>query len=170
MGGNEYSRREFLRTFAMLSSASFVVLNSGCGSSDPQDNRVLYGPAPVYGPPPINLTRPVVTEVYIVDSQSNKILIQNNQNVPVQAVFRIDFSKSMNTTAPATISFTDSAGNAVPITKSWANDLTLVVTPISQLNINTTYTLSAGNDAEDTFGNKIALTADATVSFKTVSA
>jgi hypothetical protein len=170
MGGNAYSRREFLRTFAMLSSVSLLVgLNGGCGSSTPSPAPV-YGPVAVYGPPPINLTRPAVTAIYFSDSQSNKILLQNNQNVPVQVVIRIDFSKSMNTTAPVTISFADSAGSIVPVSKSWANDLTLVVTPISQLNINTTYTLSTGDDAQDTFGNKIILTIDATATFKTVSA
>ena len=107
--------------------------------------------------------------MYFIDGQSNKILLQNNQNVPVQIVCRIDFSKSMNTGSPITIGFTDSTGNAVPISQAWANDLTVIVTPVSQLLVNTAYTLSVGNDAEDIYGNKITLTVDATVSFKTVS-
>jgi Big-like domain-containing protein len=161
MDGNEYSRREFLRRFAVLSSASLIVLNSGCSEPIGQD---------MYGPPPANLVHPEVTAIYFTDSQSNKIFLQNNQSVPVQVVCRIDFSKSMNTAAPVTISFADSAGNIAPISQSWANDLTLVITPISQLLFNTTYTLSVGNDAEDAFGNRIILTADATVTFKTGSA
>jgi Big-like domain-containing protein len=162
MDGNEYSRREFLRTFAVLSTASLVVgLNAGCSES-------RSTPA-LYGPPPPNYTHPEVISIYFIDSQSNRILLQNNQTVPIQVVCHIEFSKSMNTAVPVTISFADSAGNTVPISKSWQNDLTLVVTPVSQLLLNTTYTLSAGSDAEDTFGNKISLTADATASFKTVS-
>jgi hypothetical protein len=156
MDGNEYSRREFLKTFAMLSAASLIVgLNSGCA---------------VYGPPSAGTGPLDVMTIYYLDSLSNTILLRNNQNVPVQVVCRIDFSKTMNTAVPVTMSFADSAGNVVPISQAWANDLTLVVTPISQLLFNTAYTLSVGNDAEDTFGNKITLTADATASFKTVSA
>jgi Bacterial Ig-like domain len=168
MGGTEYSRREFLRRFAMLSSASLIGLSFGC--ADTREDAPVYGPVVAYGPPPINLTRPAVTAIYFIDSQSSTILLQNNQNVPVQVICRIDFSKSMNTAVPVTISFDDSAGTVVPVSQLWANDLTLVVTPISQLNINTTYTLSVGNDAEDTFGNKIVLTAAAAATFRTVSA
>jgi hypothetical protein len=160
MGGNEYSRREFLKTFAMLSSASLVGLNSGCAGPVAMD---------AYGPPPANM-RPEVTEVYFIDSQSTKIFLPNNQNVPVQVQCRIDFDKSMNTAAPVMISFADSAGNAVPKSQAWANDQTMVVTPVSQLLLNTAYTLSVGNDAEDTFGNKIVLTEVATATFRTFSA
>ncbi len=173
MGRNEYSRREFLKTFAMLSSASVIGLSFGC--AEPQDGALygpaaLYGPVALYGPPPVNLVHPEVTAIYFIDDQSTRILLQNNQNVPVQVVCRIDFSKSMNTTMPVTISFTDPAENAVPISQAWANDLTLIVTPTSQLLFNSAYALSVGNDAEDIYGNKITLTVDATVSFRTVSA
>lgn len=165
MDANEYSRREFLRKFAMLSSASLLVgLNGGCGSSGSQDNRVLYGPLPA------EFERPVVNSIYLTDSQSNRIPLQNNVNVPVQVVCLIDFSKSMNTTAPAAISFSDAAGNSVPVSTAWANDSTLVITPVSQLSFGTTYTLSLGNDAEDIFGNRIVLTADAGATFTTVGA
>ena len=161
MDKNEYSRREFLRGCAMLSSASLLIgLNSGCG---PPDTRGLNVPLPVEN------ERPVVNSIYFTDSQATRIALQNNVNVPVQVVSLIDFSKSMNTAAPIKISFTDSAGNAVPFSESWANDLTLTVTPLSQLLFGTTYTLFV-RDAQDAFGNNIVLTANAGATFKTVDA
>lgn len=162
MDGNEYSRREFMRRFAMLTSLSLLIgLNNGCGFSD---NSGLFTRLPDEAVPP------VVNSIYFTDSQANRIALKNNVNVPVQIVFLIDFSKSMNTVAPITISFTDSAGNAVLFSKSWANDLTLTITPLSQLLLGTTYTLSVGRDAQDIFGNRIVLTPDAGATFTTVSA
>jgi hypothetical protein len=167
MDRNEYSRREFLRRFAMFSSASLLIgLNTGCGSSDPEKVRViaLYGPVPVYGP------LVLVDAIYFNDNQSNRIPLQNSQNVFILVVCLVDFSKDMNTSAPTTITFNDSAGRTVPFSKSWRNSRTLEVAPLSQLLFNTTYTLSVGNDAEDTLGNKIILTPGAAATFRTGSA
>ena len=164
MSKKKFSRRQFLKTFAMASSASLFGLNSACGSSE------LHGARVVYGPPPLNIVHPEVTMIYFLDGQSNKILLRNNPGVPVQVVCRFDFSKSMNTTAPVTITLKNGADASVLISKSWANDLTLVVTPVSGLQFNTDYILSLGTDAEDIYGNKVTLTAGATASFKTVSA
>lgn len=164
MDGNEYSRREFLRRFAMLSSASLLGLNFGCSDAGP---GAEYGPIALYGPAPVN--NPMVSAIYFIDSQSNYIPLQNNQSVFILFACFIDFSKDMNTSAPTTMAFTDASGNAVPFTKSWINPRTLEVTPITPLQFNTTYTLSVGNDAEDILGNKITLTADATATFITGS-
>jgi hypothetical protein len=124
----------------------------------------------VYGPPPVEYIRPQVISLYYIDSQSKKILLQNNQGVPVQLVCLIDFSKDINTTAPVSIAFIDAAGLAVPISKSWRNPMTLEVAPLSQLLFDTAYSCTVGDDAEDTFGNKIYFTPDATATFRTVSA
>ena len=165
MDRNAYSRREFLKTFALLSSTSLIAgLSPGCGFSENP-----FPPQAAYGPMPPENTTPEVAAIYYIDNQANRVLLPGNQSVPVQIVCRIDFSKAMNTTALITINFADSAGYAVPISKAWTTDQTLTLTPVSQLASDTVYSVSVGSDAQDIYGNAIQLTAAAAASFRTVS-
>ncbi len=160
ISGN-FSRREFLRTFALLSSSSLLIgLNSGCGSSDPVP-RVLYGPLPP------NATHPEVSSVYYLDAQSNHVLLANNQNVPVQVACLMEFTKDMNTSIPVAIALTDSTPAAVPFTRSWQDARTIAVTPSSPLAADTAYTLGVGDNAEDTYGNALYPPGGTSITFKT---
>ncbi len=161
ISGKEFSRREFLRTFALLSSSTLLVgLNSGCGTSSGVP-RALYGPAPP------NVTHPEVSSFYYMDAQSNHVTLDSNQNVPVQVACLIEFTKDMNTSKQVTISFSDAALNPVPFSKSWQDARTLSVTPSSSLSPGTSYTLGIGDDAEDTYGNTLYPPGGASITFKT---
>ncbi len=162
--GKKFSRREFLRTFALLSSSTlFAGLNSGCGTS-------TSGPVAraAYGPPPPSVSHPEVSSIYYLDSQSNHILLANNQNVPVQVSCMIEFIEDMNTAIQVSIAFTDSTPAAVPFTQSWPDARTLAVTPSSPLAAGTMYTLGIGDDAEDTYGNTLYPPGGISITFKTV--
>lgn len=171
MGNKGYSRRDFLRNFAMMSSASLLLgLSTGCGSSDSSSNnvpgRALYGPAPVYGPGPVI---PVVNGMFFLDSESKQVALNNNQDVPIHTTFKVGFGVDLSTTVPATITFTDANDNAVANTQAWEDSRALVVTPSADLLHDTKYMLII-NDVTDTNGVKRNLYGAALATFKTVSA
>jgi hypothetical protein len=159
----DYTRREFLRTFAALSSASLLLsVSMGCG------NEPFVGG--MYGPPPVGST--VVSGIYYVDAQSNNILLQGNQNVPVHTQFVINFSAAMLMSSVAgTINFIDSGNNSIACTKTWdttnSQNSTIKVIPDSDLLHNESYKLSVGPSAMDSNGRYLNVTADATAYFKT---
>ncbi|MBI5233056.1 MAG: Ig-like domain-containing protein [Deltaproteobacteria bacterium] len=164
----ECSRREFLRKFAMLSSASILLgVSTGCGSgsSGSQNMNAVYGPSPVplYGPAPVS----PVSGMFFLDSKSAKVNLGNNQSVPIHTSFTIGFYVDFSTSTPATITFTDANGTAVANTQSWADSHTLVVTPSADLLNDTLYTLRI-NDVTLTNGVKYDLSPFATTTFKTV--
>jgi Big-like domain-containing protein len=160
LSDNEYSRRAFLKKFALLSagSLSLSAITLAC-----------YGP--VYGPAPSNFIQPTVTAMYFTGSQSNLILLQGSQDVPVHTTFLIEFSKAMNASAPNTVYFSDSDNNTVPYTKAWKDSsaYSLAVTPSADLRQDAGYTIRMGADAADTDGNQINLDGNATAVFKTVA-
>ncbi len=156
------SRREFLRTFAMLSSSALVAgLNNGCGGSSDPNPRAMYGPSPP------NLTRPMVRSFYYVNAQLNRVDLFNNQYVPVQVTCLVEFTKDMNTSKQVTISFTDSTPAVVLFTQSWQDARTLSIAPSSPLATGTSYTLGVGGDAEDTYGNTLYPSGGTSITFKT---
>ena len=102
----EYSRRELLRNFAMLSSASLLLGLTGCGSGS-DSGGTMYGPGPLYGPPAPVI--PLVNGNYFVDPGLKKITLLNNQSVLVRTSFSITFSVLRSGPASLRASTSDSA-------------------------------------------------------------
>lgn len=153
MEDKNYSRRDFLISFATLSSASMLLsLSAGCGG--------VYGPAPVaYGR---------VSGIYYTDERSNLSILTNTQIVPIHTAFTIDFSVNMKSDVLPIISFTELARNSEVICiKTWKNNTTLIVTPSTPLVLNSAYKISIV-DAVDSNGNKISIDSFATITFNTV--
>lgn len=166
----EYSRRELLVRFAMLSSSSLLLGMTGCGGSSGPDLRAMYGPAPLYGPVAVPMYGapfvPVVNHMSFLDSKSVKIKL-SSQSVPVHTSLTINFNVDFNTSAPATVTFTDASGNAVPNTQAWENSRTLSVTPSADLAHDTTYTLSI-DEVTDSGGVRQNTKGAIVATFKTV--
>ena len=159
MDQNDYSRREFLKRFAALSSASLLLGMTGCAE---------YGPSPVaaYGPGPAG--DPRVTRIYSIDVNANRVVLADNQSVPIDSAFEIQFSTRMDTTAPLTVVLHDDTNNnAVALDLPvWGNDYSASVTPSAVLLNNTAYTLSV-TDATSAAGKKLVIDSNAAASFKT---
>jgi hypothetical protein len=139
MYNDDFSRREFLKKFAVLSGGALMLSATAMAC---------------YGPMPPQNSLPSVVGMYCYDAGLNKVELQGNQNVLVNTAFEIDFSKNMNTTAQTAIQFTDSNSVPVDIAQAWDDSRTLRVTPASDLSYDTEYTLSV-EDAWDTAGNPL---------------
>ncbi len=154
-----YSRRDFLATFAALSAAPFFACAfSGCA----------YGPAPL---PPIGRT--IISGLYYLDAQSDRISLFNAEAVPVLPTIIIDFNAQMNVASViAALSLTDLSGNGVACAVSadqnaqYSNEVTVIPSP--GLASGTTYTLSVSDAAVDADGNHLDTQWVAGTSFKTV--
>ncbi len=149
-----YSRRSFLKKFALLSAGSLAL-----GATA----MACYGP-----PRTERLTAPEVIGMYYLDAQTGNIPLQNNLSVPVNAKFLVLFSEQMNVNVPAVIVFTDHNNVAVDNTKTWENGTMLSVSPVSNLQFSTQYTLQVA-DAESAQGFKLVSTSNATAVFTTAS-
>ncbi len=147
------SRREFLIKFAMVSGGALMLSATSLAC---------------YGPMPRENALPSVIGMYFIDGQSLKVLLQDNQNVPPHTTFVIDFSTSVNTSAPTTIVLVDTNNIPVAYDTTWDDSVTLSVDPVSDLSFNSVFTLSI-EDAEDTLGNRLNPYASATATFKTAS-
>jgi len=151
-------------TFAALSTAPLLVsMLSGCGGNE-QYAQALYGPPNVPGSVTVN-------GMAFLDSQSNIINLSGNQTVPVHTSFIIEFNVPMNVAAVATaITFIDS--NNSPVAFVISSDyvpysINFTITPTADLEQNTNYTLSIGDTATDSYGNKLIVNANASAAFKT---
>ncbi len=162
MNSENYSRREFLRTFAMMSSAPLLAsILSGCGSSTTtNENKVMYGPSPV---------QPVLVVVMsFLDAQSSPVELSGSRNVPVHTSFIIQFNTAMDmNSVAAAISFVDSGSSPVVFTASPQSDWSIQVTPSSDLASNSDYTLSVNNNAMSSGGSGLTVDAKSTATFKT---
>ncbi len=159
MRTENYSRREFLKTFALISSAPLLV-NVLAACSDP-----VAGAA--YGPPPY--TQVSVTGIYFLDAQSHTVKLADNQNVPAHTSFTIQFNTAMNMDSVLTaITFVDSGNTPVAFAALAQDERTMGLTPSADLAHNSTYTLSVNNNAVDASGNsRLLVDANATATFKT---
>jgi hypothetical protein len=163
MTDDDYTRREFLKKFALLSAGT--VLSA---------TFLACRPEAVYGPGPVAPCR--VSGMHFVDAQSNQVPLNGNQSVPVHTQFLIEFSTTMSRSAPTTTTLTDSNSSPVAHSKTWDNGVSpypnhaIIVVPSSDLANNMEYTLRVGNDAYDTSGNRIEITDTATAVFRTAIA
>ena len=158
MAASDDSRREFLKKFAELSSAS--LLYTACS------DKVVYGPSPVvYGPPPVT-----VVNIYFRDAHNVSQVLAGRQDVPVHTAFEFQFSRAMDTSKLPTVSLSDSNNRDVACLRAWPASTSLLATPASDLEPNTPHTLRLGDDARDATGTLVQLTSSATASFKTGAA
>jgi hypothetical protein len=169
MNSKDYSRREFLMTFAVLSTAPLLAnMLSGCGIGGGGD-----GPGPVsYGPAPN--PEVIVNGIVFLDAQSNQVNLSGNQTVPVHTSFIIQFSGLINVASvPAATTFIDSNNNPVAFTTSSGQSaqysISVTITPTADLLPNSNYTLSIGDTATDSYGDKLIVDANASAAFKTMS-
>ena len=103
------------------------------------------------------------------DVKKKRVIPRKNKGVPIHPPFTIDFPVDVTTSAPATVTFTDTNGSAVAYTQAWGNSRTLVVTPSADLLHDTAYTLRI-EDVMDANGIKHNLGNDALATFKTIVA
>lgn len=150
---DDCSRRVFLKKFAFISAGALMLSATA---------MACYGPMS-----PENAPYPQVSDVQFMDALNHATSLQGVQTVPVHTVFLFVFTKNMNTAISPTIQFNDQSNVAVVFSETWYDSLTLSITPNADLSSNTGYTIGVGNDAEDSQGNKIFLTAKATATFKT---
>jgi hypothetical protein len=169
MGGQkDYTRRAFLKRFAMLSSATMLMgMGIGCGSNYEPGNNFYVA----YGPPPTGAT--TVTGIYFIDSQSTQVLLQGAQAVPLHTQFIIDFSADMSMSSVAdAITFIDAANQPVVCSKEWdttnSHNRTINVIPVSDLSHDASYSLSVGYNALDSSGLGLLSINDASAAFKTI--
>lgn len=160
MMNDDCSRRDFLKKFALLSAGTLMLSATSLACYGPPGGA-LYGPGAV-----ITLR---VNGMFFVDAQSNHVSLYGNQSVPIHTQFLIEFSQTMDKSAPTTLSLTDSNNSPVADSKTWGNDYTVHVTPNSDLMHSADYTLRVGNDTVDINGNKLEITDTATAVFKTVA-
>ena len=154
MMDDDYSRREFLKKFAYLSSGALVlsVTTTAC-----------------YGPMGAQQGYPMVSGIYFVNTDGSNGLLQNSQNVPLQTKFKIEFTDDMNFEAPASVFLTGPANTPVGCDNNvWETNRLLTVTPAQDLAPDTEYTLRVDDDAKDARGYNLWLTESATAVFKTV--
>ncbi len=155
MMNDDYSRREFLKKFAYLSSGALMlsVTTTAC-----------------YGPMGSQQEYPMVSGIYFLDAEGRNMLLQNIQNVPLQTKFTIEFTDDMNTATPASVSLTGPANTSVGCdNKVWETVRLLTVVPAENLAPDTEYTLRLGDDTKDARGYNLWLTESATAVFKTVT-
>lgn len=170
MNKKDYSRRDFLRTFAALSSAPLLVnMLLGCGTTSEPTSRAVYGPVQaVYGPSPVGVT---VGRMVFLDAQSNQVTLAGNQSVPVHTSFVIQFSVPMNVTSvAAAITFTDANNSSVAFGTSWDQyDVNVTITPSADLALNTNYILSVNDTATDANNIRLTENANSSAAFKTTA-
>jgi hypothetical protein len=163
MAHNEYSRRDFLKTFAALSSAPLLLgVNTGCG------NNSLPQVGAVYGPPPVGST--TVSGIYFIDGQSNHVPLADNQNVPLHTSFLVEFSADINTYNATLdpVRITDSGNNALAHAIVWTDSRRVGITPSADLLPDSPYTLQLTDYIWDTNGDMVDLS-NASASFKTTA-
>lgn len=165
MDRKNYSRRDFLKTFAALSAAPLLAnMIGGCGSTSSEPlNQVAYGPnpsSPVY-----------VNGMFFLDAQSNQMTLSGNQNVPVHTSFVIQFNDPMNvTSATAAITFIDANSNPVSYGTSWDYyGMIATISPSADLAHAACYTLSVKDTATNLSGTRLTVNANASAAFKTAS-
>lgn len=158
MDREDCSRREFLRTFAALSTAPVIAsVLSTCA---------------VYGAnPPGEVT---VNGMVFLDAQSNQVVLSGSQAVPVHASFVIQFNVTMNVASiAAAVTFLDSNNNpvafAVSSDQNAAYSMNVTITPTADLVHNTNYMLSVNDTAADSYGTRLTVNANASAAFKTVA-
>jgi Bacterial Ig-like domain len=170
MNKKDYSRRDFLRTFAALSSAPLLVsMLAGCGTSDATPGAV-YGPVQaVYGPYPPGVV--FVSIMVFLDAQSSWVTLSGNRNVPVHTSFVIHFSGPMNVASvAAAIAFTDANNSPVAFGTSWDQyDVNVTITPSADLAQSTDYILSVNDTAIDANNTRLTVNANSTAAFKTTA-
>lgn len=173
MNSKDYSRRDFLRTFAALSAAPLLAgVLSGCGrAGTEQVNQVEHGTVALYGPSPTGV---MVNGMVFLDAQSNQVQLSGNQAVPVHTSFVIQFGGLMNVASiAAAITFVDSSNNPVAFAASADQNaqysVNITVTPTADLLPNTNYTLSINDTATDSYGNKLVINANASAPFRTAT-
>ncbi len=160
MMDDNYSRRRFLKKFAYLASGAFCLSATTLAC---------------YGPPPGERPRfTMVSDIYFRDAGGINRQLRNNNNVPLDTIFTIEFTDDMNTSVPAAVFLNDPDANEVSgsYVKKWdtVRLLTLAPSPGFYLLSNMGYTLQVGEDVEDAGGNKILLSESATATFVTVTA
>jgi hypothetical protein len=155
MMNDECSRRNFLKKFASLSGGALMLSATAMAC---------------YGPPSSGDYRvyPEVLSQTFLDAQSNPIALYDNQSVPINTQFLIEFNKDMKVSVPATAEFTDASNNAVTFNISWYAVRLVALTPAAALIHDTVYYLRI-LDAEDTFGLRLSATSRASANFKTAS-
>jgi len=159
MDKKDYSRRDFLKTFAVLSTAPLLAATlQSCGEAYP---------GALYGPGPVGLV--IVSMMDYLDAQSNRVVLWGNQSVPVHTSFLIQFSGPMNAASVATaIVFTDSNNSPVAFGTSWDQyNVNVTITPSADLAHNTNYTLAVNDTATDSNGTRLTVNANSTAAFKT---
>lgn len=162
---NDYSRRQFLKKFAALSSASLLFgINAGCGPSSTQDPTpevwAMYGPAPI--------TDPAVSGIYYAVDHTTLLSLDGHQDVPIYCKFVINFTTRMNTATPPVVTLVDNGNNAIVLkTPVWETAFSASVMPSAALLNNSNYILSL-TDATDETGNMILIDSSASATFKTV--
>jgi Bacterial Ig-like domain len=162
MNSKEYSRSEFLRTFAVLSSAPLLAsMLAGCGSSESL-------PPNLYGPGPVNVT---VGRMVFLDAQSNQVALSENQSVPVHTSILIQFSGPMNAASVvAAITFANTNNAPVAFGTNWDQyDVNATITPSADLAPGTNYTLAVSGSATDSNGRGLTVNANSSASFKTAT-
>lgn len=139
MSGEEFSRRDFLRRFAALSSAAALVrFTSGCGP--------VTGGA-VYGPPFVEVGTVTVTGSYFLDSQSNRVLLNDSAAVPVSARFQLTFSGDVRSEL-FELSFVDAGNVTIPSDIAWLDLRTVEITPRGALSGATRYSLGVSRGVD----------------------
>jgi len=123
-----YSRRNFLRTFALASTGALI---AGCkGAPDPQ-------PKAVYGPRPITkLDYSKIGWYYVGSAPDGKpVPLKDNKDTPVDAQFRIDLGNSVDSvkSIQTDIFITKDGGGLVDSHKSWAEERIISIVPSKPL-------------------------------------
>lgn len=149
------SRRKFLKKFAYLSGGALLLSATA---------MACYGP-----PSSESITAPEVSSLTFLDALSQPVPLRDNQSVPINTAFTIEFSKDMKTTVPATVELADAGNNAVAFSAVWYSIRVYVLTPTASLAHDTAYRLRV-LDAEDAQGFKLFVTSGATADFKTIVA
>lgn len=162
MNDENFNRREFLKKFALLSSAPLMAYSIyGCDS----------GPSTgaVYGPPPPDDTAPEVYGIYLHDAQVGDRDLNEDTNVPVDVSFEVEFTERMDDTTINGIHLRcDDDDTDVSFEGVWITSLIVLITPVNNLTQGNRYTLFVDESAKDLAGNAINLTQMSSASFETI--
>jgi hypothetical protein len=145
----------FLKKFALLSAGSLMLSATAIA---------CYGPGSIENRPSPS---PTVSGMFFLDAAAHRALLQNSQNVPVNAKFAIEFSVQMNTALAATVVFADHNDVTVSFNQAWDNDYTVSVTPSSNLLFDTQFRLRVLN-AESNQGKQLIQDGNADATFRTI--
>jgi hypothetical protein len=164
MNDKGFNRREFLKKFALLSSTPLMAhCIYGC------DLRPSTGA--VYGPAPPDDTAPEVYGIYLHVAQAGDgdLNLNEDTNVPVDASFEVEFTEAMDITSINGIHIRcDNDDTEVSIEGVWMTMLIALITPVSNLNQDSRYTLFVDESVKDQAGNLINLTQMSSASFETI--